>query len=74
MKTSNQAPASVQSDNELISIRTASERFKVHRNTLLNWIRSGILQIQVGKHSKYFFKESELVQILTERGYFVKGA
>ena len=74
MKTSNQAPASVQTDNNLISISTASERFKVHRNTLLNWIRLGKLQIQKGKHSKYFFKESDLVQIMTASGYFIKGA
>ena len=74
MKKTNQAPASVQTDNNLISISTASERFKVHRNTLLNWIRSGSLSIQKGKRNKDFFSESDLVQIMAARGYFVQGA
>ena len=74
MKKSIQAPASVQTDNNLISISTATERYTIHKNTLLNWIRLGQLQIQKGKHNKYFFSESDLVQIMTSRGYFVQGA
>lgn len=74
MKKSIQAPASVQTDNNLISIATATERYTIHKNTLLNWIRSGSLSIQKGKRNKYFFYESDLVQIMAKRGYFVQGA
>ncbi len=74
MKKSIQAPASVQTDNNLISLSTASEQFKVHRNTLLNWIRSGSLSVQTGKRNKYYLCESELISQLTARGYFVQGA
>ncbi len=74
MKKSIQAPASVQTDNNLISIATATERYTIHKNTLLNWIRLGLLQITKGKHNKYYFSESDLVQIMAKRGYFVQGA
>ena len=56
--------------NDLISIEIASERYGVHRNTLLNWYRKGIIKpSRIIKHNKFLFSESELLPILEVRGF-----
>lgn len=55
---------------ELISIQTASAKYKIHRNTLLNWCKSGIIQPKIRiKHNKFLFSEIELLPILEVRGF-----
>lgn len=58
------------STNELISIQTASAKYKIHRNTLLNWCKSGIIKPKLRiKHNKFLFSEIELLPILEVRGF-----
>lgn len=57
--------------DEFLTIQTASAKFPVHRNTLRSWCVSGKLQSQRAKKSMIVFKKSDLVKLMTERGFFV---
>lgn len=56
---------------ELISVQQASAKYPVHQNTIRNWYSSGKLEFQRAKKQMVVFRESDLVKILTERGYFL---
>ncbi len=62
----------MQNSNELLSVQQATAKFPVHSATIRRWYGSGILPFITGKKSKVLFKESDLVKILTDRGFLLE--